>query len=70
MGSEKDNLLDSNHFAYPCLSIAVQAAMRTPTIEKFLVRVVFSEFREGRVGNNSPQLGDGAKRCSTGTGGP
>ena len=39
MGSEKDNLLDSNWGAYPCLSITVQAAMKTPAIEKFLIRL-------------------------------
>ena len=39
MGSKKGNLLDSNRCAYPCFSIAVQAAMKNPAIEKFLVRL-------------------------------
>ena len=39
VGAEKDNLLDCNRCAYPCLTIAVQAAMKSPAIEKFLVRL-------------------------------
>ena len=38
MGAGKGNLLDCNHCAYPCLSIVVQATMRIPAIQKFLVR--------------------------------
>ena len=62
MGSRKDNLLDSNRCAYPCLSIAVLAAIKNCAIGMFLGRLVFSEFSEGRAGKNSPQLADGAKR--------
>ena len=39
VGSGKDNLLDCNRCAYPCLSIAVQAAMKNWAIEKFLIRL-------------------------------
>ena len=39
VGSRKDNLLDSNRCAYPCLSIAVPAAMKNRAIGKFLVRL-------------------------------
>ena len=39
VGSGKDNILDSNRCAYLCLSIAMQAAMKTPAIEKFLIRL-------------------------------
>ena len=39
MGAEKDNLLDCNHCACPCLSIAAQVAMKSRAIEKFLVRL-------------------------------
>ena len=39
VGSRKDNLLDSKRCAYPCLSIAVQAAMKNRAIGKFLVRL-------------------------------
>ena len=39
VGSGKDNLLDSNRCAYPCLSIAVQVAMKTHAIEKLLIRL-------------------------------
>ena len=39
VGSGKYNLLDSNRCAYLCLSIAVQAAMKNRTIEKFLIRL-------------------------------
>ena len=35
VGSEKDNLLDCNRYAYPCLSKSVQAAMKSPAIQKF-----------------------------------
>ena len=38
VGSRKDNFLDSNRCAYPCLSIAVLAAMKNRAIGKFLVR--------------------------------
>ena len=38
-GVEKDHFLDCNHCAYPCLSIAIQVAMKSPAIEKFLVRL-------------------------------
>ena len=36
VGSRKDNLLDSNRCAYPCLSIAVPAAIKNHAIGKFL----------------------------------
>ena len=39
VASRKDNLLDSNRCAYPCLSIATQAAMKKCAIGKFLVRL-------------------------------
>ena len=39
VGPRKDNLLDSNRCAYPCLSIAVPAAMKNRFIGKFLVRL-------------------------------
>ena len=39
VGSEKDNLLDCNRYAYPCLNIAVQAAMKSPAIQKFLYKL-------------------------------
>ena len=35
----KDNFLDSNRYAYPCLTIAVQAAMKNCAIGKLLVRL-------------------------------
>ena len=34
-GAEKDKLSDCNHCAYPCLSIALKAAMKSPAIQKF-----------------------------------
>ena len=37
--AEKGNLSDCNHYAFPCLSIALQAAMKTPTIQNLLVRL-------------------------------
>ena len=39
VGSRKDNLLDSSRCAYPCLSIAVPAAIKNRDIGKFLVRL-------------------------------
>ena len=39
VGSRKDNLLDSSRCAYPCLSIAVPAAIKNPAIGKFLARL-------------------------------
>ena len=36
VGSRKDNLLDSNRCAYPCLNIAVPAAIKNCAIGKFL----------------------------------
>ena len=39
VGSRKDNLLDSNRCAYPCLSIAVPAAIKNRAIGKFLGRL-------------------------------
>ena len=39
VGSRKDNLLDSSRCAYPCLSIAVPAAIKNRAIGKFLVRL-------------------------------
>ena len=39
VGSRKDNLLDSSRCAYPCLSIAVPAAIKNCAIGKFLVRL-------------------------------
>ena len=39
VGSRKDNLLDSNRCAYPCLSIAVPAAIKNHAIGKFLGRL-------------------------------
>ena len=39
VGSRKDNLLDSSRCAYPCLSIAVLAAIKNCAIGKFLVRL-------------------------------
>ena len=39
VGARKDNLLDCNRYAYPCLSIAVQATIKSPAIQKFLVRL-------------------------------
>ena len=39
VGSRKDNLLDSSRCAYPCLSIAVLAAIKNHTIGKFLARL-------------------------------
>ena len=39
VGSRKDNLLDSSRCAYPCLSIAVPAAIKNRVIGKFLVRL-------------------------------
>ena len=39
VASRKDNLLDSSRCAYPCLSIAVQAAMKSPTIGEVFVQV-------------------------------
>ena len=35
VGSEKDNLLDCNRCAYPCLSIAVQASMKSLPFRSF-----------------------------------
>ena len=35
MGAEKDNLLDSNCYAYPCLSIAMQTAMKIVPLKSF-----------------------------------
>ena len=37
--SRKDNLLDSSRCAYPCLSIAVPAAIKNHAIGKFLARL-------------------------------
>ena len=39
VGSGKDNLLDSSRYAYPCLSIAVLAAIKNRAIGKFLARL-------------------------------
>ena len=39
VGSRKDNLLDSSRCAYPCLSIAVPAAIKNCAIGKFLARL-------------------------------
>ena len=39
VGSRKDNILDSSCCAYPCLSIAVPAAIKNPAIGKFLFRL-------------------------------
>ena len=39
VGSRKDNLLDSNRCAFPCLSIAVPAAIKNRAIGKFLGRL-------------------------------
>ena len=39
VGLRKDNLLDSSRYAYPCLSIAVLAAIKNCVIGKFLVRL-------------------------------
>ena len=39
VGSRKDNLLDSNRCAYPCLSIVVQVAMKNRAIGKLLGRL-------------------------------
>ena len=47
---KKTTFLDSSRCAYPCLSIAVPAAIKNPGIGKFLARFVFSEFSEGRAG--------------------
>ena len=35
VGSDKDSLLDCNHYAYHCLSVAVQAAVKSPALQKF-----------------------------------
>ena len=40
--SRKDNLLDSNRRAYPCLSIAVQAAMKIVPLESFWLGCILS----------------------------
>ena len=39
VGSRKDNLLDSNRCACPCLSIAVPVAIKNRAIGKFLGRL-------------------------------
>ena len=39
VGSRKDNLLDSNRCAYPCLSIAMLEAIKNRAIGKFLARL-------------------------------
>ena len=39
VGSRKDNLLNSSRCAYPCLSIAVLAAIKNRAIGKFLARL-------------------------------
>ena len=38
-GAEKDHFFHCNLCAYPCLSIAVQVAIKSIAIEKFLVRL-------------------------------
>ena len=39
VGAEKDNLLDCNHCEYPCLSMAVKAAMKSSAVEKSLYKL-------------------------------
>ena len=39
VGAEKYNLLDCNRCAYPCSSIAVQVAMESVAIQKFVARL-------------------------------
>ena len=40
VGAKKDNLWDWNHFTCHCMNIAVQSALRCPTIQKFVEPLV------------------------------
>lgn len=42
MGAEKDKILDCNRCTCPCLSIAMQAAMKIPAIQKFFSGYIHS----------------------------